>query len=133
MVQFFKKKSSAAELQQNQEFLNTCLAQVSIASEHCIGILKGRFRCLKRNNIKLKDSKKEVKQVADLIGACIVLHNLLLDYKEDDVPASWCEDVNYDIDWSLYNEEEEDITSVTEDTEDRRQYVFNSIMNNYLV
>ena len=54
------------------------LAQVQIASEHCIGILKGQFKCLRRNNIKLKDSPKEVKEVVDLIGACVVLYNLLI-------------------------------------------------------
>ena len=53
MVQSFKKESAQADLQPNNEFFNTCLAQVRISSEHCIGIIKGRFRCTKRMNIKL--------------------------------------------------------------------------------
>ena len=68
------------------------------------------------------------------IGACIVLHNLLIDYKEDDIPSSWYENVNEDIDWGMYDEEEEDIPEVTfQDTTDRRKYVFNSLVNNFLI
>ena len=40
MVQAFKKQAGHGHLQQNNEFFNTCLAQVQISSEHCIGILK---------------------------------------------------------------------------------------------
>ena len=131
MVQAFKKQHSQAELPQRNEFFNTCLAQVRIASEHCIGILKGRFKCLKCNNIKLKNDKKEVKQLVDLIGACIVLHNLLINYEEDDIPADWYEQVDDEIDWCMYDEEEEEIDRVTEEGTYRRQYVYNSIVNNF--
>ena len=82
MVQSFKKQSAQADLPPNNEFFNTQLAQVRIVSEHCIGILKGCFTCLKRNNIKLKDSKKEVKELVELIGACIVLYAVLGAKKE---------------------------------------------------
>ena len=133
MVQAFKKQAAEAELPPNNEFFNTCLAQVRIASEHCIGILKGRFMCLKRNNIKLKDSKAEVKELVDLVGACIVLHNLLKNYEEEDIPSSWYDNMNDDIDWGLYDEEEEHIAAVTADKEDRRKYVFNSVINNFLI
>ena len=132
MVQAFKKQASSATLPANHEFFNTCLAQVRIASEHCIGILKGRFRCLMKNNIKLKNSKREVKELVRLIGACIVLHNLLIDYNEDDIPSQWYEEMNDEIDWTMYDEEEEDIARVTDDKEDRRKYVFNSVINNFL-
>ena len=115
MVQAFKKQAAEAELPGNHEFFNTCLAQVRIASEHCIGILKGRFRCLKKNNIKLKNSKVEVKELVDLVGACIVLHNLLIDYDETDMPESWYDNITDDIDWVLYDEEEENIPRVTDD------------------
>ena len=87
---------------------------------------------MKRNNIKLKHDKKEVKELVELTGACIVMHNLLIDYEEDDIPSSWYDEVQNDIDWSLYDEEEEDIADVREDGTDRRQYVFNSLVNNYL-
>ena len=133
MVQAFKKQAAVAELPPNHEFFNTCLAQVRIASEHCIGILKGRFPCLKKNNIKLKNSKAEVKELVELIGACIVLHNLLINYDELEIPDSWFDNINDDIDWCLYDEEEEQIAQVTAEKEDRRKYVYNSVINNYLI
>ena len=132
MVQAFKKQASTADLPANHEFFNTCLAQVRIASEHCIGILKGRFRCLKKHNIKLKDSKEQVKELVDMIGACVVLHNLLINYDEDDIPDSLYDEVNAEIDWTMYDEEEEEIACITEDKEDRRKYIYNSVINNYL-
>ena len=83
--------------------------------------------------MKIKHSKEEVKELVELIGSCIVLHNLLIDYDESEIPESWYEEMNDDIDWSLYDEEEEDIPDVTADKEDRRKYVFNSLVNNYLI
>ena len=133
MVQAFKKQTTEAELTGHREFFNTALAQVRISSEHCIGMLKGRFRCLKRNNIKLKKETKEVKELVDLVGACIVLHNLLINYDECNIPSSWYDENVDDIDWTLYDEEEEDIAEVTENNGDRRKYVYNSIVNNYLI
>ena len=132
MVQSFKKQASVATLPPNHEFFNTCLAKVRISSEHCIGMLKGRFQCLKRNNIKLRNSPSEVRELVDLIGSCTVLHNLLINYEEEVIPASWYCDISEEIDWGLYDEEEEDIAEVTDDIGDRRQYVFNSFVNNYL-
>jgi hypothetical protein len=76
MVQSFKKFPGEASLPRDQETFNTLLAQVQISSKHCIGILKARFQCLKRNNIKLKQTAKEVKELVGLIGAYIVIHNL---------------------------------------------------------
>ena len=133
MVQCFKKQACTANLPPNQEFFNNTLAKVRISSEHCIGMLKGRFCCLKRNNMKLKHNKEEVKELVELIGPCIVLHNLLIDYDESEIPESWYEQINDEIDWSLYDEEEEDIAEVTDDKEDCRKYVFNSLVNNYLI
>ena len=132
MVQAFKKQASQATLPPNNEFFNTCLANVRISLEHCIGILKGRFPCMKRINIKLRKSKKEVKEIVDLIGACMILHNLLIDYDEEDIPESWYESMSRDIDWSMYDEEEDNIAQVTDDNEDRRKYVYTSFCNNYL-
>ena len=88
---------------------------------------------MKRNNIKLKDDEKEVKEIVDLIGSCIIMHNLLIDYDEDDIPSSWYDSIEKNIDWSLYDENEERIEEVTQDNTDRRQYVYNSLINNFLV
>ena len=129
MVQSFKKQALTASLEPDHEYFNTCLAKIRITSEHCIGVLKGRFQCLKQNNIKLKKTKNEVQELVYLIGSCVVLHNLLIDYDENDMPAKWYEEISGDIDWTLYDEEEENIAEVTDKVEDRCKYVFNSIMN----
>ena len=131
MVQAFKKDASTAELEENKEFFNTCLAQVRISSEHCIGMLKGRFRCMKRCNIKLKKSKEEVKEMVELIGACITMHNLLIKYDEDEIPESWYDSMEDGIDWTMYDEEKDEIAQVTNESEERRKYVFNSLINNF--
>jgi hypothetical protein len=60
MVQAFKKMPGSGGLNRDEKLFNTCLAQVRIASEHCIGVLKARFGCIKRNNIQLKKGKKGV-------------------------------------------------------------------------
>jgi hypothetical protein len=133
MVQAFKKPIATAYLPQDQHNFNTMLAQVRIASEHCIGILKGRFPCLRRNNIKLKDGNKEVKEIVDLIGSCMVIHNLLINYDEDDIPNTWYTDIQETIDWSLFDEEDDDVAVVETEEADRRTSVFNSIVNNYFI
>jgi hypothetical protein len=110
MVQAFKKHMLTSCLPTDEKQFNTELAKVRIASEHCIGILKGRFQCLKHNNIKLKGGKEEVKELVDLIGACIVIHNLLINYNEDKIPKEWYERMKDDIDWTKYDESEDNIS-----------------------
>ena len=61
------------------------------------------------------------------------MHNLLIDYNENEIPASWYEEIELDIDWTMYDEEEEHIEQVTENNTDRRKYVYNSLINNFLV
>jgi hypothetical protein len=133
MVQAFKKHAATAYLPRDQENFNTLLAQVRIASEHCIGILKGRFQCLKRNNIKLKNGRKEVKEVVDLIGACMVIHNLLINYEEDELPKEWYWELEDEIDWTLYDEEEQEIEDIAAEDANRRSGVFHSIVNNFFI
>jgi hypothetical protein len=131
MVQSFKKHSRNAHLPRDLHNFNTLLAQVRIASEHCIGILKGRFQCLKKINIKIKKGQKEVKEIVDIIGACAVLHNLLINYDEDPIPHDWYCEMADNIDWTEYDEEEEEIAQVELDEADRRSFVFNSIVHNF--
>jgi hypothetical protein len=133
MVQAFKKHAATVFLPEDQEKFNTLLAQVRIASEHCIGILKGRFQCLKRINIKLKNGRKEVKEVVDIVGACMVIHNLLINYEDDEIPKEWYWELEDEIDWTLYDEEEQEIEDVAAVDANRRDKVFNSIVNNFFI
>jgi hypothetical protein len=131
MVQAFKKHPGCARLPRDQENFNTTLAKVRIVSEHCIGILKGRFGCLKRSNIKFKKTNKEVKELVDIIGACIVLHNLLINYDENDIPKEWYDQMKDNIDWSMYDEEAHERANIADEEVSRRETVFQSIINNY--
>jgi hypothetical protein len=133
MVQAFKKHPGCARLPRDQEIFNTRLAKVRISSEHCIGILKGRFGCLKRSNITFKKTNKEVKELVDIIGACIVLHNLLINYDENDIPKEWYDEMNDNIDWSMYDEERFERSNVADEEVSRRETVFQSIINNYCI
>jgi hypothetical protein len=133
MVQAFKKNGATSYLPDDQHNFNTMLAEVRIASEHCIGILKGRFGCLKRNNIQLRKTKKELKELIEIIGSCVILHNMLLNYDEDSIPNEWYDQMVDEIDWTLYDEEEFQIAQVGEDEVDRRSTVFHSISSNYFV
>jgi hypothetical protein len=132
MVQLFKKLLGSIGLGRAKKLFKTLLAQVRIASEHCIGILKGQFPCLKRNNIKLKSEPEEVEELVDLIGACIVMHNLLIDYNNDTIPQEWYDELSNNIDWTLYDEEEEGHTQINDEVADRRDVVFKSIINNFI-
>ncbi len=133
MGQAFTQTGATTYLPRDQENFNTLLAQVRIASEHCLGILKGRFQCLKRNNIKLKSGRKEVKDILDLIGACIVIHNLLINYDEDELPKEWYWEMEDEIDWTLCDEEEQHIEDVCAEDANRRAVVLNSIVNNFFI
>jgi hypothetical protein len=133
MVQAFKKNGATSYLPDDQHNFNTMLAEVRICSEHYIGILKGRFGCMKRINIQLKKTKKELKELIDIIGACITLHNMLMNYNDDNIPSEWYDQMTDEIDWTLYDEEEFQIADVEEDEVDRRTTVFHSISSNYFV
>jgi hypothetical protein len=133
MVQAFKKLSATAVLPRNEHNFNTMLAQVRIVSEHCIGVLKGRFACLKHNDIQFKKGKKEVKDLINLITSSIILHNLMIRYDEPDIPEEWYDKMRDDIDWSCYDEEQVEIPDVDQEEAVRREFVFNSIVNNYFI
>jgi hypothetical protein len=66
-----------------------------------------------------------------MVGACIILHNLLINYDENDIPHQWYDEMRDNIDWSLYNEENYEKSNITDDDVSRRETVFESIINNY--
>jgi hypothetical protein len=72
-------------LAEDKEVFNTLLATARIKVEHCIGLLKNRFPCLRDIRILLKD-KSSMKRIIDRVRVCIVLHNLLVG---SHYPLSW--------------------------------------------
>jgi DDE superfamily endonuclease len=77
------KKPRGENIPNSYAQFNYKLAKVRIVSEHCIGILKGRFPWLR--NIRMnKDDKKYLKRILDQIEATIVAHNTLVEIGEEE-------------------------------------------------
>jgi hypothetical protein len=83
MVSAFKKPKGQA-IPKNHEQFNEKLARLRIISEHCIGMLKGRFPWLRSIRMKITDDKKSIRKILHLIEATIVLHNMLLDIGDEE-------------------------------------------------
>ena len=66
MVSSFRKGKGKTLVEDHEKF-NTKLATVRIRSEHCIGILKGRFPWLRSIRMKVTDDPKSLKLILHLI------------------------------------------------------------------
>jgi DDE superfamily endonuclease len=91
MVSGFKKLANSL-LEEDQEMFNTKLSKLRILSEHCIGMLKGRFPWLRQIRLVITEDKRSLVRILQLIDATIILHNMLIDFGEEDVEA-W---IDYD-------------------------------------
>jgi hypothetical protein len=85
-------------------------------------------------NIKFgKTNNKEVKEFKELIGACIVLHNLLINYDDDDILHEWYSQMSNNIDWSMYDEEILEKNNVHDEEVCRGDTIVESIVNNFFI
>lgn len=98
MVQAFKKAPGTSYHDRHKEFFNTRLAAVRVKSEHCIGIIKNRFPCLKNMNI-IVNGKDGVRAIMDIFECCCILHNIFLDH-HDDIPPEWYEEIDTGHYWT---------------------------------
>jgi hypothetical protein len=71
-------KSPATNLSENRQF-NFFLPSSQVHNEHCIGMLKNRWACLKEARQQLQ-SVKDMCTLIDWTVACCVLHNMLGDF-----------------------------------------------------
>ena len=85
LVPAFKSPSGQPMSENHSEF-NTLLASVHVRSEHCIGVLKGRFPFLRSIRFRL-GSKSDLRRTIRHVGGTVVLHNLLM---EEDINHEWC-------------------------------------------
>ena len=69
---------------EDNEMFNNSLARLRIFSEHCIGILKGRFPWLRSIRIKITKDKNSIRRILQLIDATVILHNMLIEFGEDE-------------------------------------------------
>ena len=127
MVQALKKNRGQYDLPIRKKRFNTLLAEVRIKSEHCIGILKGQFPCLRRINVLIRKGRRQLKYIVDIVTVCIILHNLMINYK-DKIPQEWYNEINKEINWDIYDDH-----NIDNDMEiDRRNEVFKHIQKFYL-
>jgi len=89
------KKPTGTHIPYEHERFNDCMSKPRVISEHCIGLLKGRFPWLREIRTVIK-GKKDLKRILFYIDVCVILHNLLVNSK---VPDEWdIEDDFSDID-----------------------------------
>ena len=74
-------RKPAALIPENQIF-NVLFSTARVFIEHVNGILKGRFHSLKGLRIQVKKLDDFVR-VNEWIVVCIILHNILLSFKDD--------------------------------------------------
>lgn len=87
------KKLPKQELQWNEQRFNDKLASLRVISEHCIGMLKGRFPWLRSIRLRITPDNNSIKKIIRLIKATIVLHNILINFGDDAIDEDW---INYD-------------------------------------
>lgn len=97
MVAAHKKPKDQA-IPKNQEKFNEKLASLRIISEHCIGMLKGRFPWLRSIRIQITEDKDSLRRILHLLEATVVLHNMLIEIKEAEKKEWIDEDDFSDID-----------------------------------
>ncbi|KAG7339863.1 DDE superfamily endonuclease [Nitzschia inconspicua] len=79
VVPAFKKLPNMS-LDRDEEQFNTKLSQLRIISEHCIGMLKGRFPWLRQIRLLIKEDVRYLRKILFLIDATVVLHNMLVEF-----------------------------------------------------
>ena len=79
--------------------------------------------------MKIKGAK-EIKKVMDLFGATAVLHNLLLDCN-DTIPSDWYYETEQEHYWTRDYEGVQDLDTNGDPNFDRRNAVFNSMLEDY--
>jgi len=102
MVSSFRKAKGGL-LELDNEAFNTKLAKLRIRSEHCIGILKGRFPWLRSIRMKVTDDPKSMRRILRLSNATIILHNMLIVFREEE-KSEWIDEDDCSIHYDLLRE-----------------------------
>jgi len=76
------------------EQFNHKLSTLRIRSEHCIGILKGRFPWLRGIRMKVNNKASSVRRIVRMIDATIILHNMLIEFGEEENTA-WIDEKDF--------------------------------------
>jgi hypothetical protein len=90
MVSAYKKPIRRQLSAENERF-NKALSKARVLSEHCIGILKGRFPILRSIRMKLMEETKErnMRKILRMIDVTVILHNFLIMEKDNINIEDW--------------------------------------------
>jgi hypothetical protein len=83
------KKPAGHSLPREEEKFNMLLGKLRVKSEHTIGMLKGRFHFLTMIPMLITSKRNSIKRILRVIDCCVILHNLLIDVGDDDIPEEW--------------------------------------------
>jgi DDE superfamily endonuclease len=83
------RKPRGMTIPPRHEYFNTALGRARVLSEHCIGILKGRFPWLKCIPCTLKEDVKSLRHILEYIDCCVILHNLLVQHNDHIDATFW--------------------------------------------
>lgn len=84
------KKPVHGEMSADNTRFNYYHSNLRVRVEHCIGILKSRFQCLKGMRVMIR-GRYTCAQASLWLRTCCVLHNLLLKRGDDDWEEDECE------------------------------------------
>jgi hypothetical protein len=98
MVSAYKKPYQSRLSRPNERF-NKRLSKARVHSEHCIGMLKGRFPFLRQIRMRIHEStkKENMRKILKMIDVTIILHNFLL-LEQDDVLDAWMNQDDVEVD-----------------------------------
>jgi DDE superfamily endonuclease len=107
------KSAPGSELSGNYAAFNTLLAKPRVKSEHCIGLLKGRFPFLRGIRMVL-GNKLHMKRIIDHVRAAVILHNFMIGQP-------------FEEEWIALNEGEDDLdpeaaATMSNDPDNRRRH-----------
>ena len=94
LIAAFKRLRGVCVLPEDQKLFNTLLAKARIKVEHCIGLLKNRFPCLRGLRTVINEDDASISRIIDRITVCIILHNLLIG---SSYPDDWENPVEEDV------------------------------------
>ncbi|GMF32163.1 unnamed protein product [Phytophthora fragariaefolia] len=72
------KKSPKAALHPDHSYFNSQLVKVRIKSEHCIGLLKMRFKYLRELRVQLGKTRKPMRQLIRYVTCACIIHIQLI-------------------------------------------------------
>lgn len=82
------RKPAGVSIPREHEIFNDAMKPLHVISEHTIGILKGHFPWLCSIQCCIDENAESIKKVLEYIDCAIILHNLLIERK-DEIPDKW--------------------------------------------